>query len=71
MRSAEQLRDDARRLQVCCELETTLAILTRRHHGRSPEELAQWLPGEEGERLRMLLDEVREWSRETRVEAQR
>jgi len=63
MRTPEDLQRDQRRLAICNEIETTLDELTRRHHGRSPEESAQWLPGEEGDRLRQLLCKVKEWSR--------
>ena len=61
MRTAEQCAIDEARMQRCAELEALLDLLVKRHHGRTPEEL-QWLPGPEGDRLRQLLDEVREWS---------
>lgn len=67
MRTHDELADDAARLTRCAELEALLDMLCRRHRARSAEELPQSLPGEEGDRLRQLLDEVKEWTRERRA----
>ena len=72
MRTAEQIAHDERRLERCAQSEAAIDQVAAAHPGLSLTELVEHLPANEAARLLEMVDEVREWSRETHaVEVER